>query len=61
MILPAMGIISELIPTFSRKHIFGYTFIAWSSIAIALLGFLVWGTTCSPAVSRNWRRWCSAP
>ncbi len=43
MILPAMGIISELIPTFSRKHIFGYTFIAWSSIAIALLGFLVWG------------------
>jgi cytochrome c oxidase subunit 1 len=43
MILPAMGIISELISVFSRKHIFGYRFIAYSSIAIALLGFLVWG------------------
>ena len=43
MILPAMAVISEIIPTFSRKHIFGYTFIAYSSIAIALLGFLVWG------------------
>ena len=43
MILPAMGIMSELIPTFSRKHIFGYKFIAYSSVAIALLGFLVWG------------------
>jgi len=43
MILPAMGVISELITVFSRKHIFGYNFIAFSSIAIALLGFLVWG------------------
>ncbi len=43
MILPAMGIISEVISIFSRKHIFGYRFIACSSIAIALLGFLVWG------------------
>ena len=43
MILPAFGVISELISTFSRKHIFGYRFIAYSSIAIALLGFLVWG------------------
>jgi cytochrome c oxidase subunit I len=43
MILPAMGIISELISVFSRKHIFGYKMIAYSSIAIALLGFLVWG------------------
>jgi cytochrome c oxidase subunit I len=43
MILPAMGIISELIATFSHKHIFGYRFIAYSSLAIALLGFLVWG------------------
>ncbi len=43
MILPAMAVISEVIPTFSRKHIFGYTFIAYSSVAIALLGFLVWG------------------
>lgn len=43
MILPAFGIISEVIATFSRKHIFGYKFIALSSLAIALLGFLVWG------------------
>jgi cytochrome c oxidase subunit 1 len=43
MILPAMGVISEIIAAFSRRHIFGYTFIAYSSIAIALLGFLVWG------------------
>jgi cytochrome c oxidase subunit 1 len=43
MILPAMGVISELISTFSRKRIFGYRFIAFSSVAIAILGFLVWG------------------
>jgi cytochrome c oxidase subunit 1 len=43
MILPAMGVISELISTHSRKHIFGYNFIALSSLAIALLSFLVWG------------------
>ncbi len=43
MILPAMGVISELISVFSSKPIFGYRFIAFSSIAIALLGFLVWG------------------
>jgi cytochrome c oxidase subunit 1 len=43
MILPGMGIISELVSVFSHKHIFGYRFIAYSSIAIALLGFLVWG------------------
>jgi cytochrome c oxidase subunit 1 len=43
MILPAMGIISEVISVHSRKHIFGYRFVAYSSIAIALLGFLVWG------------------
>ncbi|MBI5864734.1 MAG: cbb3-type cytochrome c oxidase subunit I [Planctomycetes bacterium] len=43
MILPAMGVMSELLATFSRKHIFGYTFIAFSSVAIALLSFLVWG------------------
>ena len=43
MILPAMGIISELISTFSRTRIFGYRFLCYSSVAIALLGFLVWG------------------
>jgi cytochrome c oxidase subunit 1 len=43
MILPAMGVMSELFSTFSRKPIFGYKFIAFSSIAIAVIGFLVWG------------------
>ncbi len=43
MILPSMGVISELITCFSRKRIFGYNFIAFSSIAIAVIGFLVWG------------------
>ena len=43
MILPAMGVISELISVYSQKKIFGYAFIAYSSVAIALLGFLVWG------------------
>jgi len=43
MILPAMGIVSEVIPVFSRKPIFGYKAIAYSSLAIAFIGFLVWG------------------
>ncbi len=43
MILPAMGVISELISCFSRKSIFGYSFVALSSVSIAFLGFLVWG------------------
>jgi len=43
MILPSMGVISELVTCFSRKKIFGYGFIAMSSLAIAVLGFLVWG------------------
>lgn len=43
MILPGMGIISELISVHAHKKIFGYTFIAYSSIAIALLSFVVWG------------------
>ena len=43
MILPGMGIISEVVAVFSRKHIFGYRLIAFSSVAIALWGFLVWG------------------
>jgi cytochrome c oxidase subunit 1 len=42
MILPLFGIISEVLPTFSRKPIFGYKLIAFSSMAIALLGFMVW-------------------
>lgn len=43
MILPGMGVVSEVIACFSRKKIFGYHFIAFSSVAIAILGFLVWG------------------
>ena len=43
MILPAMGVISEVVTTFSRKNIFGYKFVAFASVAIAVLGFLVWG------------------
>ncbi|MFW5697886.1 MAG: cytochrome c oxidase subunit I [Fimbriimonadaceae bacterium] len=43
MVLPAMGVISELITCFSRRQIFGYKFVAFSSLAIAGLGFLVWG------------------
>lgn len=43
MILPGMGVVSELITCFARKKIFGYGFIAAASMAIALLGFLVWG------------------
>jgi len=43
MILPSMGVVSELISNMSRKKIFGYEFIAFSSIAIAVFGFLVWG------------------
>src|SRR6187401_3329420 len=43
MILPAMGIVSELIAAFSRKQVFGYGFVAFASIGIAVIGFLVWG------------------
>lgn len=43
MILPGFSIISEIIACFSRKRIFGYHFVAFSSMAIAALGFLVWG------------------
>jgi cytochrome c oxidase subunit 1 len=43
MILPAMGVISEVITCFARQRIFGYPFIAFSSLAIAVVGFLVWG------------------
>ncbi len=43
MILPGMGVISEIIGCFSRNRVFGYEFIAFSSVAIAIIGFLVWG------------------
>ncbi|HEY2930210.1 MAG TPA: cbb3-type cytochrome c oxidase subunit I [Acidobacteriota bacterium] len=43
MVLPAMGVTSELVANMSRKSIFGYRFVAFASIAIAVFGFLVWG------------------
>ena len=43
MVLPGMGVISELISTFSRKPVYGYGFVAASSLSIAVIGFLVWG------------------
>jgi cytochrome c oxidase subunit I len=42
LILPVFGIVSEVLPVFSRKPIFGYIFIAWSSVAIGFLSFVVW-------------------
>ncbi len=43
MILPGMGVISEVVAAFSRKTVFGYEFVAFSSLAIAAIGFFVWG------------------
>jgi cytochrome c oxidase subunit I len=43
MILPGMGVVSEILPCFARKNIFGYRFVAFCSVAIAVFGFLVWG------------------
>lgn len=43
MVLPAMGVMSEIITCFSRNRLFGYEFVAMSSVAIAALGFIVWG------------------
>jgi cytochrome c oxidase subunit 1 len=43
MILPAMGVISEIVQAFTRKNVFGYAVVAFSSLAIAIIGFLVWG------------------
>ena len=43
MLLPGMGVVSELVACFSRRRVFGYKFIAFASLAIAILGFLVWG------------------
>ncbi len=43
MILPGMGVVSEIIPCFARQEIFGYRFMAYALLAIAVIGFLVWG------------------
>jgi len=52
MVLPAMGVVSELITAFSRKRIFGYSFMAFSLIAIAVIGFFVWGHHMFVSASR---------
>jgi cytochrome c oxidase subunit 1 len=43
MVLPAMGVVSELVTAAAHRTLFGYWFVAYSSLAIALVGFLVWG------------------
>jgi cytochrome c oxidase subunit 1 len=43
MVLPAMGVVSELVPCFARQRIFGYRFMAYAILGIASIGFLVWG------------------
>ncbi len=43
MILPGFGVVSEIVPAFSRKELFGYSSLVWASISIAVIGFLVWG------------------
>ncbi|WP_434620896.1 cytochrome c oxidase subunit I [Azospirillum sp. B2RO_4] len=42
MILPGFGVISEIVPCFARKPLFGYKFVVWSSITISIIGFFVW-------------------
>ena len=59
MILPSMGVVTEVSRRFCSKKPFGYTFIAFSSIAIAVFGFLVWGHhlfVCRPV--RSMPEWC---
>jgi cytochrome c oxidase subunit I len=57
MILPAMGVVSEIIPTFTRKNIYGYGAIAVSSMAIAFVGYLVWGHHMFTAGMSDTARW----
>ncbi len=53
-ILPAFGVVSEILPTFARKTIFGYKMIAFSSLAIAILGFAVWAHHMFPSGIAPW-------
>ena len=57
MILPAMGIVSEIIPVFSRKPIFGYKALVYASLGIALISFVVWGHHMFVAGMSDWTRY----
>lgn len=57
MILPAMGIVAEILPVFAHKPIFGYRAIAYSSLAIALVSFFVWGHHLFVSGMSYWSRW----
>ncbi len=57
MILPAMGVVSEIFPTFSQKPVFGYTAIAISSLAIAVVGYFVWGHHMYTSGISYYSRW----
>lgn len=57
MILPGFGIISEVLPVFARRPIFGYRAIAYSSLAIALVSFIVWGHHMFVSGMSDWARW----
>lgn len=57
MILPAMGVVTEIFPTFSQKPVFGYTAIAISSVAIAAVGYFVWGHHMFTSGISYWSRW----
>ncbi len=57
MVLPGFGIISEVLPVFSRRPIFGYRAIAYSSLAIALVSFFVWGHHLFVSGMSDWARW----
>ncbi|AGY58911.1 cytochrome c oxidase subunit I [Gloeobacter kilaueensis] len=56
MILPAMGVISEILPTFARKPLFGYQVIVLSTIAIAVIGFMVWVHHIFTSGTPDWMR-----
>ncbi|MDJ0835100.1 MAG: cbb3-type cytochrome c oxidase subunit I [Acidobacteriota bacterium] len=57
MILPAMGVVAEILPVFAKKPIFGYRAIAYSSLAIALVSFFVWGHHLFVSGMSYWSRW----
>lgn len=57
MILPAMGVVTEIFPTFSQKPVFGYGAIVISSLAIAFVGYFVWGHHMFTTGISYWSRW----